>query len=347
MSEITPKQGCQFWIYIMSRKVWKEYDKYEEMYLSYYLNTNVRKGDIIFLYLKNKNLNGFVGICKTSTNPKKNNKIKIFKDNNLNNYVLELEDSVGFDPVKLDKVFPHISINVKGYRSIQSFRLNCLVGYDCLSLLEYSGVELLKGLYELTKVPEATEPVESSESENISLKTHNKKRKSNIEVIDLSDSADESDEITYDSELDSSINDSSNDSDYAGESNEGDEEEEEEKEESDGMIPIMVIPCKGFKLPKKDDRKIKYFKEHYLTCNDCDITNNNNVELSVILENSCIEIVNVTKKKDPYYNSPIESYWGLEKYEPMFAEERPFIRVATINNGDEYYDGCLLIAWII
>lgn len=48
------------------------------------------------------------------------------------------------------------------------------------------------------------------------------------------------------------------------------------------LIPIMIVPCKKFILPKKDI--ISNIINHLLHCKQCDITNNNPIDLSRILK---------------------------------------------------------------
>ncbi|MCJ7637355.1 MAG: hypothetical protein MUO21_07680, partial [Nitrososphaeraceae archaeon] len=114
------------------------------------------------------------------------------------------------------------------------------------------------------------------------------------------------------------------------------------------FIPIMVVPCQEFKLPKKN-REL-YFINHYTSCNNCDITNNNNnYELTRI--NKCdignIEMFELDSSKHYYFNPAIDAYHGLNNYEPPESKKRPFSRIIYINNGDDDYDGCFLITQCI
>ena len=106
----------------------------------------------------------------------------------------------------------------------------------------------------------------------------------------------------------------------------------------------MIIPCKSFKFPTKD--KPKYFKHHYKRCTKCDITNNNNIELMTLLDKATIEVVEVRTQNSKFYNSVLDCYLSLRKYEPVETPDYPFIRITYINNGDELYNHCLLVSWI-
>lgn len=46
-----------------------------------------------------------------------------------------------------------------------------------------------------------------------------------------------------------------------------------------GNIPILIIPCKKFKITKNSKEMIEMFKSHYGRCEQCDIYNNNKLEM--------------------------------------------------------------------
>jgi len=122
------------------------------------------------------------------------------------------------------------------------------------------------------------------------------------------------------------------------------------------MIPIMICPCVKFAIPdvknyyKKEDREtiVKYFKKHYLNCNDCDITNNNNKELSFYFEKADFDY-DESDKYDKEIDDEIDSYQNCI---PMFPDDdskesvTPIIKIKYINK-ESCYRHCLLILWTI
>ncbi len=93
-------------------------------------------------------------------------------------------------------------------------------------------------------------------------------------------------------------------------------EDDTEVENERGFIPILIIPCPEFEIPLSD--KSKYFREHYMRCDICEITNNNNRELSSILhkKETKILIKNVTTEDNELVNDSLEHYFSLKKLDP-------------------------------
>jgi hypothetical protein len=127
--------------------------------------------------------------------------------------------------------------------------------------------------------------------------------------------------------------------------------------DENGQIPIHMSTCDNFKWPqdnintkKSEKAQIKYFKNHYKSCNMCVKTDNGNIDLGFYLDDAHVEIVKITKEKDAYFDPVIESYWNCKKYEPInwcthTTNQVPFVRIIKINNGHDPYNGDILIAW--
>ncbi len=145
------------------------------------------------------------------------------------------------------------------------------------------------------------------------------------------------------SEYDETEKDTESDSSHDSNSDSESEPEPEDDDGTDGYIPILIVPCRGFSLPSTEMEE--YFIAHYRSCNICDITNNNNTELSALFDKSNIEVLNVTESKHAYLNPALESYHDMEKIKPICAENGPFIRVVFINNKHLLYNKCLLVIW--
>ena len=66
--EINPTKNTEYWIYVMTDKMWKEYCNYTGDYISSIFNKNIKKDDIIFIYVKDRRKSGFTGIIRVCGN---------------------------------------------------------------------------------------------------------------------------------------------------------------------------------------------------------------------------------------------------------------------------------------
>lgn len=123
-------------------------------------------------------------------------------------------------------------------------------------------------------------------------------------------------------------------------------EEEEETIVNNGMIPIIICPCDNYDICNSKN-KIQYFINHYKTCQKCNVTNNNDIELGSIIDKCKFDFHNIIDKKHAYIDPPLSCYFGDQQHEPIDFTDRPFMRVVYINNGHDVYDKCIVISWII
>lgn len=339
-----------FWIYKMSKNLVEQFENFPEMVLTSFQNYNIKKKDIILLYQKEKIKNGFIGICRASDNQALNKNIKLFKDENLNKYMIKLNFATIFDqPIKLEKIFEFIRMDINGYKNMSSFRITYLKDMDCVTKLDYNGNKIVDKLFELTLLNNVIESVENKKKnlkkEQTKSVVNNKKTKNNVnKIVSINKKLLKKNNIKLIDDIKNSDDDTISISSSNKELELSDNLELESEKNNKGLIPILIVPCDNFKFPIKDQKK--YFKNHYLNCNNCDITNNNNLELSSVIDDAYIEIVTIIDEKDPYFDPPLESYFRLENYEPMDLKSNPFIRVSYINNGNKLYDKCLLVSWI-
>lgn len=302
----------KFWLLVLSKNTFIEYSKYKKNYLTCFDDCGVKKDDIIIIFCKagNKTESGFKGLIQTSRDQKKNDKINIFKNNDLNKYFIKLKyKNIFTKAIKINEILNHLKTDLTGYKNIvsfrQSFRQKFLKNDNTLINIDPYGKKIVDKLIFLdeNKNQNVTEEYSNTDSQTSS-------EKSNIEI--------------------NSENDNTT--------------EEFDQEEKPGNIPILVVPCKDFKLPNK--QKEKYFVNHYKTCKKCNITNNNSKDLCSIIDVAKIEIVEIIDEKHGYFDPPLDDYFLIENHEPIDFSETPFIRVAFINNSHEIYDKCLLITWI-
>ena len=122
-----------------------------------------------------------------------------------------------------------------------------------------------------------------------------------------------------------------------------------EEPNTSNRIPIMVTPCREFNLPKLSNKQAEYIVTHIKKCNMCDITDNNKNSLNIgYLLNSTdwsnIEVITIKNTNNIHYEIPLEYYFTQTEYDiPNSEKYTNFIRIAIIDNGDDIYQGCLLV----
>lgn len=112
-----------------------------------------------------------------------------------------------------------------------------------------------------------------------------------------------------------------------------------------GQIPIMMIPCKKFKLEDDMRSRIKMLKKHYMRCEECEKINNGNIELSVIIEEAKIKILKMSE--NDRVKEMILAYHSLEKYDPREEYKDNYIKCIYIHDTDSIYHECIIITWKI
>jgi hypothetical protein len=131
----------------------------------------------------------------------------------------------------------------------------------------------------------------------------------------------------------------------------------ENEEYNYGTIPILIELCKSFKFTKiKYDKKIynkfnnpdinekiNYFKNHIISCNDCNVINNNNKDLSYYITTSIISFEKHLIIRDDIEEG-INKYMCAEKYDIFNTElEENNMKIIYIKDKQSIYYKCLLI----
>ena len=75
----------------------------------------------------------------------------------------------------------------------------------------------------------------------------------------------------------------------------------------------------------------------------CDITNNNNSELSTVFESKDQSIVSANDD-DELYEEVLDKYHKLEVHKP-FNDNRVGMKLIYIDSTDTIYGNCMLISW--
>lgn len=130
-------------------------------------------------------------------------------------------------------------------------------------------------------------------------------------------------------------------------------------------IPILLNPCKKFKLNKNttkyniltatfqpnEKKLIDEIMCHYLTCDKCEITNNNNSELKEIIDNNMTKYsIDIIDCEDGELLNMMDAYHNLMKYRICTPKCQmnlvPCMRILVIDDtNDKYYNNCVLIGW--
>ena len=139
-----------------------------------------------------------------------------------------------------------------------------------------------------------------------------------------------------------------------------DNEENEDDEHKNGHIPVMIITCKNFKLPKikcdiddidddgntlDDKAKCKYIINHIKKCDDCDKINNDKSNFINFFQNSIINFEKINETSIEY-DIIVNYYHSVKKYNPFGDSiEKSTGKLYFINDDDSIYDKCILFTW--
>lgn len=315
MNKLNITKNSRFWLYVLSKNYCTDITKNCDINVGFFENKDIDKEDVIMLYCKDGSRNGFLGILQLLEKPKlSNGTIKIFKDNNFNRFYSKLKYKKMFgDLIKPNEILNSLQTEVAGFKSVASFRSKFLKNLNTIIKIELYGKKIIDKLIEVSN--------------------------SNDEI---SKQGNDSEEIIYSEEESKSDNVSDEEEESKCDSASNDEKEESENDDTNGLIPIMIEPCKNFEW--SNDR-VKYFVEHYKNCKKCKVTNNNDRELCSIIDEAKIEVVEIDEEEHGYFNPVLENYYALKKCEPLGATEYPFVRVSYINNDHDIYNKCLLVSW--
>lgn len=248
---IYTSENARYWIYIMSSKLFNEFEQIKAMYLCWCLKQDIKKDDIIFIYVKHRKSSGFAGICKASTdlilNP--NTKV-IFKDYNLNRCIFELADATLFDkPVPLRRIFEEFDTRFAEFKNERAFKMKYLTDCDFIHYLDRQGPVLLRTLFKATSmISPDTEEEMKRKNETMKVNNNVKKvgKKKGINLIETE---------SPDEESQDNLDDDDKEEDQIDQ-NEG----SEEKDHSDSS------KTKQSKIEKKDIKEKK--KKNYERSSD-------------------------------------------------------------------------------
>ena len=215
--DFTYTKSTQFWIYVITKKHWKEIlgspedETNDIVYLSSFYKFNIMRGDIVFVYISDigKSL-GFTTCIKIKNNMVKNIKnLRVYKDKNMTNYIVQILSYFHFDNnMSLCKLNTTLLHKTKLYISMRHFKKNYVTGNANFNKLPY---KLGKKLY---SVLGQFDSINSTISKDISKKIINDKENDYIlnkiiEKYGESDSSSEDEDIGSPEESNYSNNSSS------------------------------------------------------------------------------------------------------------------------------------------
>jgi hypothetical protein len=370
----------KYWVFATNYEVYSQIEEHFtneniEHHIPLLKHYNIKPFDIIFYWIKSTKKSigtGFRCLVQVINAPYKNTKLKITKDINLQRFICKTYSFIAFNRTITKNYFENRLGEAKEYKSYLSFIQKYAKGENNFTELPKSiGRELLIYLSELSENSNLLINIENKESKENNLsenseggvfskfrKTSEKKQYDLFEEIDNINSnlSDESNS-DFDSDIDSHKNKSNNSS---IEDSDKEEPVKEDPEHKMGYIPIVVIPCKKFKFPEVecdendiDDygntqdatKKCEYFIEHIGRCRECEITNNNNVELNVLLK-ECIYSYGEYKEESLEIQTILEYYYETKKYN-MFGDtiEKTTMKINYIKDKYAHYDKTLFICF--
>ena len=298
-----------YWIELIYESNWEIIkkrleNKKQELYC-YDQNEDIKNGDVIFIYyLKKKTItNGFVGYCIAESEIFEN-ELKIFDDKNLSKYAIKTkETNILNETVKLIK-FEQLVEQHCYFKCIKTFKNKYLSKEMAfVKIPDKFGESLIN---HLVNMPQTKYTYDNDEEPKDTYYDSDKISESECESESESESESKS---------------------------ESESESETEPENIIGNIPIVFIPCCNF-----NNKKSFYdeFSKH-IDCKKCDITNNNNFSLEIIINNNKIKekIIEDYDEIDIY----IDYYHNEKKYD----NKSKYIIVYKVNNEDCDYNNCYII----
>ena len=359
-----------FWICGFEYNQYLEFIDYlntnpDKLYLTFYHCFYNDDNDILFLYCRSvpkKIKGGLFGYCVLKDISKPNNmKIKVFKDDLVNVCYNEIKEVKTLkvkveDFLLLEDLFENSNLTTHKSFSIKYIKKFLRMENVPIPLGEYIKSQLDKKFkIEKKDYEEIEDKATSVSDDNLS---ESEEEPDDDSIVEKSDP--NSDNYS-ESEDDKSVSTNSNSNSNSIELEEKEELDEEEKLEEEnnknGLVPIMIELCKKFRLPnlKYDKKKFnnnnnpdvlakcKYFKDHISSCTNCNIINNNNQQLSFLLNDSKLFFKEHLEVKGELEEG-IEKYQSCKKFDAFCYEDDKFnIRINYIGDDINIYYRCVLL----
>ncbi len=386
-----------YWIYAFEYEQYVEFIKYlkskkkKRKYLPHLGEWNTSDNDTVYLFRKrdkkHKYPSGFFGYCKLKNECIDNSdkEIKVFKDELNNKYCVEIKQ-ISFmtknEVMQIDDFISYFDMTKNSFykRYIKKF----LIAKNIAP--EYSSI-IMKHLYKKIKneknklildlefilddetCSESDDSSEETFMTSVSTKKSKKKIINDVSSNESSINKKPKKKINKDSSSDSYCSYSTNTTmttattETTADSNDdsGTYEPEPEDENKNGLIPIMLVPCNKFKLPKIDydkkkfrpsknpdiDAKHEYFINHLDKCLECEITNNNRQEFGRILRNEYLFLYSAYEKNIHEVfelEEGFNKYFNCKKYDVIgYDVDKINIKILHILDDKHLYSNCMMI----
>lgn len=313
------KDITEFWNYNIDKKSWDVIIESGNFCISGYNKSNVKCNDIIFIYCKGGRKVGYQGIGRVCKDVIDNtdNTIKVFKDCNLNRFVVEFDILVLFeDYIPLKDIIDPMNSTVIGFRNAKSYRKKFIGGSTDLVHIAYRD----KGLHIFRKLMDLSEDSDQEQdSNNDDTETHDSSLSESESQYTESQDSESQDIESQDTESQSDQNEQYTDLD----------------EQTVAQVPILIDPCQKFRKKNSKGFTSKSLVKHLGKCIHCTVTNNNNnVGIEELLDE------NTPISQDAPFMPQLSAYLSLEAYDD--GEESVEIGILTEEYGYDY-EGCILV----
>lgn len=324
-----------YWLFVINNNYWNEFLKTDKKNICCQTKNGIKKNDKIILYVKGKK-SGFIGYSEClSDEENENEDIEIFSSKKDNKYIIKIDDIKYFDIcINLKTFFLNVENNIieqEGLFKYKYIRGNII----------YKQFNDNVGSYIITTLVKINKDNISNNKNSIKKKTKinnskKKNKKNNNKSVKIIKSEDIGGKGYPNDKQDIFVKIANNKLD-------------KKIINTRLYIPIMVIPKVHICLPE-DTNKINIFFDLYNKY-DTEIINNNNCEISWLLNSSLVEFKEINsatseKNTTKYYKEALECYHKCEEYKLPEYKNIPFIRIICINNIQDDYFGCYLLTWI-
>jgi len=297
---------------------------------------NVNKFDIILIYNKHKNnaKHGFVGFCISDSKCIKNTQqYHLFDDINLHSYYIEISsvhiffENIGFGNL-CNAMFDSDKKKLTAFKN-KYLKLNT-------TLTELDGNEIYKYFttidgYDINDTNGGTDDdsVNSTDDDSVNSTDNDSNNSTDNDSVNSTDNDSNNDSAN------STDNDSVNSTDDDSNNSSNENNNKKRYDNENGFIPVLLCPCAKFKL---NGDCVTEFKNHYLKCDKCDKTNQNNIEISDILNTRKIIYEEICDDDDIY--EYLDYYLELRRYKDM-GDNGKIIRIN--NEDDDYHNSFLFL----
>jgi len=357
------------WLYNVSKQCWDHlHDELEKKKycMSSYLRVAIAKNDVIVIYQKDKRRGaccetGFVGIVVAKCDIYFNQTLKIFKDNNLNKYVVNLTNLILFaSPIKFADIGNKLK-DCSSFKSELNFKTTHVIGSaNFVQIKKIIGSIIVTALLDkycdryiddIDDIDDIGDNDDASSVSSDSDSNSSESSESSISSVHTKSSIQSQSSVQSKSTNISHSSETSKSSKSTNQSSVSNSDVK--KDNSNGVIPIIVVPCKKFIISSNNKQMIEEFKKHFMSCVDCEICDNNEhnniFKLYAELQKSNNIKFSMSEEHDDYYDI-IDCYLNVSKYElPDDEDDDDYekINVILINDKAHSHHNCLLVVWQI